>query len=352
MQKKCAILIPALDPPERLKTYIAELIRAGFSSILLVDDGSTDKSIFAELSGKPEVTVLSHDRNYGKGRALRTGFRYYAEHFPLEEYAGVITADSDGQHLAEDVVRIREKILSGTDKLILGCRDFQKANVPLKSRFGNTLTSRCFKVLLGLSVSDTQTGLRGIPNALIDLCLSIQGDRFEYETAVLMKAGKIAEFEEVPIHTVYFDDNQGTHFHPIRDSFLIYRLLLGTFFLYFLSSLSSTIIDFLLFTLCDKLLLQSLAWRIPVSTITARLVSGTFNYLVNRNVVFQSRSGYASSAVSYFFLCAAGAAASSILVTALTALLPLDEILVKMIVDTALFFVNYLVQKTFVFKNK
>ncbi|MCD7883736.1 MAG: bifunctional glycosyltransferase family 2/GtrA family protein [Lachnospiraceae bacterium] len=352
MQKKCAILIPALDPPEQLKTYIAELIRAGFSAILLVDDGSTDKSIFAELSGKPEITVLSHDRNYGKGRALRTGFRYYKEHFPLEEYIGVITADSDGQHLTEDVVQIQKKLLSGTDKMILGCRDFQEANVPPKSRFGNTLTSRCFKVLLGLSVSDTQTGLRGIPNSLMDLCLSVQGDRFEYETAVLMKTGKTAGFEEVPIHTVYFDKNQGTHFHPIRDSFLIYRLLLGTFFIYLLSSLSSTLIDFLLFTLCDKLLLRQLAWRIPASTIAARLVSGTFNYLVNRNVVFQSRAGYAVSAASYFLLCAAGAVVSSILVTALTAVLPVDEILIKMFVDTALFFVNYLVQKTFIFKNK
>lgn len=76
--------------------------------------------------------------------------------------------------------------------MILGVRDFDQSNVPSKSRIGNKLTSLGFRVLIGLSVSDTQTGLRGIPNPLIDLSLSIPGDRFQYETAVLIETGKVS----------------------------------------------------------------------------------------------------------------------------------------------------------------
>lgn len=67
-------------------------------------------------------------------------------------------------------------------------------------------------------------------------CLAISGDRFEYETAMLIDLGKKAGLEEIKIHTVYYDKNEGTHFHPIRDSIRIYRLLFGTFFRYLLSS--------------------------------------------------------------------------------------------------------------------
>ena len=203
MKNKSVILIPALDPPEIFLHYTKELIEAGFEHILIVDDGSSSKTMFEELTEFPQVTVLTHEQNYGKGRALRTGLSYYKEHFSQEEYCGVITADSDGQHLVEDVLKISRSLEKRGEKMILGVRDFDQKNVPPKSRVGNKLTSLGFKALMGLSVSDTQTGLRGIPNSLIDLCLSIPGDRFQYETAVLIETGKKAGFEEVRIHTVY-----------------------------------------------------------------------------------------------------------------------------------------------------
>ena len=264
----------------------------------------------------------------------------------------MITADSDGQHLCKDVMKIRDRLLEGTDRLVLGVRDFDEAGVPPKSRFGNKLTSFFFRLLLGLSVSDTQTGLRGIPNSLIDLSLSIPGDRFEYETAMLIEVGKTAGFEEIKIDTVYYDDNEGTHFHPIKDSFRIYRLLFGTFVRYLLASLSSFLVDILLFALGTKLLFLGQPWSIPVSTVGARVISGTYNFIMNRNVVFKSGNSYVRTGISYLILCVIQCAASAGLVYVFTRLLPLDEVLVKVVVDTCLFLVNYRVQKMIIFKEK
>lgn len=352
MKNQSVILIPALDPPEIFLRYTKELVNAGFEHILIVDDGSSSKEIFTELGKLPQVTILTHEQNYGKGRALRTGLSYYKENFSQEEYCGVITADSDGQHLVEDVLKISKSLEKRQEKMILGVRDFDQENVPPKSRIGNKLTSLGFKVLMGLSVSDTQTGLRGIPNSLIDLCLSIPGDRFQYETAVLIETGKTVGFEEIKIHTVYYDENKGTHFNPVKDSIQILNLLLGTFFRYIFVSLSSFVIDILLFTLGTKFLFHGITARIPVATAFARIISGTYNYTVNKKVVFKSKRSVVSSGVSYLLLCVVQAAVSATLVTGICYLLPLDEVPVKTVVDLCLFVVNYKVQKNFVFKNK
>ncbi len=352
MNDQCVILIPALDPPEIFRTYIRDLIHAGFEDILVVDDGSSQKGIFQALAQLPQVTVLTHPENYGKGRALRTGLAYYKEHFSQEKYCGVITADSDGQHLVEDVLKISQSLSQRNGKLILGVRDFDQSNVPPKSRIGNKLTSLGFRLLVGLNISDTQTGLRGIPNSLVDLSLEIPGDRFQYETAVLIEAGKKAGTEEIKIHTVYYDENKGTHFDPVKDSIQIFNLVLGTFFRYIFVSLSSFLVDILLFTLGTKLFFHALPARIPVSTVFARIFSGTYNYALNRKMVFKSNRSVLSSGFSYLLLCVVQCIASAALVTAICYLLPIDEVLVKAIVDTCLFFVNYWIQKNIIFKNK
>lgn len=350
MKKKCVILIPALDPPAEFRDYINHLIHDGFDAVIVVEDGSSDKKIFEDISRYPQVTVLTHEINYGKGKALRTGFDYYRSHFSPEEYSGVITVDSDGQHLVDDVKKLRDRLSSGSQHIILGVRDFDQENVPPKSKFGNKLTSAIFRLFLNLRISDTQTGLRGIPNSLVEPCLAISGDRFEYETAMLIDLGKKAGLEEIKIHTVYYDKNEGTHFHPIRDSIRIYRLLFGTFFRYLLSSLSAFLVDICLFALGTKILFRGLALYIPVSTVFARVFSGIYNYLINRNMVFKSRASYAFSGFSYLSLCILQMAASAALVSLTYHLLPLDEVLVKIIIDSCLFLISYQIQKRFIFK--
>lgn len=350
MKKKCVILIPALNPPESFCEYINELICAGFDRIIVVDDGSDQKKIFQDISCHPEVKVLTHERNFGKGKALRTGFDYYSRYVKKEEYCGIITADSDGQHLVEDVRKVQQCLAEEKGKLVLGVRNFNQENVPPKSRFGNKLTSLIFRIFLGLRISDTQTGLRGIPNSLVQACLNIGGDRFEYETSMLIEVGKTAGTEEVEIHTVYYDQNQGTHFHPIKDSFRIYKILFGTFFRYLFISLSSFLLDIMLFAVGTKIIFQSFYFCIPASTVLARIFSGIYNYIMNRNIVFKSKASYLLSGVSYLTLCIVQMAASAVFVSIIYSILQVDEVLVKIIVDTCLFFVSYQLQKHFIFR--
>lgn len=349
--KNVVILIPALDPPDIFPDYILELKKAGFEDVIVVDDGSKNQICFEKICDMGCV-VLKHQKNEGKGQALKTGLAYYKKNYSYNEFAGVITADSDGQHLCKDVMQIARSLQDGEERLILGSRDFSLSQVPPKSRFGNQLTSGIFKYLLHFDVTDTQTGLRGIPNRLLDKCLQIPGKRFEYETSMLTEVGKKSGVLEIPIETVYYDANTGTHFNTVVDSLKIYKTIFGTFFRYLFSSLSSSIFDLVLFSIFSKIVFKEFANRIFIATYLARAFSATFNFCINRNVVFKSNQRYVVAAARYFLLCIVQAIVSACLVFGIYMVFQRGEILIKLIVDTGLFFVSYQIQRRIIFKIK
>lgn len=246
------VLIPALNPPKNLVDYVEELIEKGIGDILIVDDGSNGKSqyIFEKLSSLEEVEVLRNAKNLGKGRSLKNAFNYFLTMSNIEDYEGIVTADSDGQHRVEDVIAMKEAINQYPNSLILGCRDFDSDNVPPKSKFGNKLTKSVIKGLYGRKITDTQTGLRGFPKNIILDMIDISGERFEYETRMLIHTfEKNIPIDEITIETIYYDNNAETHFNPIKDSLKIYKVIFGSFFKYLLSSLSSFIVDIVFFQL-------------------------------------------------------------------------------------------------------
>ena len=105
-------VIPSLNPDDKLPKTVDGLFQAGFTDVLLVDDGSRSdcQPIFDELGKKAGCTVLHHEVNCGKGRALKTAFSYYLERFDTRVYFGVVTADADGQHLPEDIYQTARRI--------------------------------------------------------------------------------------------------------------------------------------------------------------------------------------------------------------------------------------------------
>lgn len=220
-------IIPSLEPDNKLTLLVNNLVAAGYKKILVVDDGSKDKRIFNKLGRKKEVVILTHERNKGKGEALKTAFRYYKRYL-TKKHIGVICLDSDGQHKTNDVLNI-SKILCKEDKFILGTRLFNTRSTPLRNKFGNRLTSMLFKMIYKVYIKDTQTGLRAIPNRLIDMHLNTSGSRFEYELNVLINLIKLnEEIKEVDIKTVYLEDsNKHSHFDPIKDSYRVYKVLFG-----------------------------------------------------------------------------------------------------------------------------
>ena len=222
---KVVPIIPALNPDEKLINSILELIENGFQKIIVVNDGSSDLKIFDELKKKDECIILTHEINKGKGCALTTAFNYYKDNL-INKYEGVITLDADGQHDISDVVNI-SNVLVDNKLFVLGTRLFNTNETPFRNKMGNRITSILFKKLYGVYLKDTQTGLRAIPNHLIDLHLNTYGDRFEYEINALIDLVKSYEkILQIDIKTVYLQDsNRKSHFNPLKDSYRIYKIM-------------------------------------------------------------------------------------------------------------------------------
>ena len=215
-------IIPALNPDDKLIKLVNEL-KNYFKDIIIVNDGSESDEIFKKIDG---CIILTHEVNKGKGEALKTAFNYYLDNLS-KKYLGVITLDSDGQHLPSDAIEM-SKILEKEDKFILGTRLFNTKSTPLRNKLGNHITSRVFKWFYKIYLKDTQTGLRGIPNRLIKPLVKVEGKRFEYELNVLIKLVKMNEdIIQHDIKTVYLkNSNKKSHFKVIRDSFQIYKIMI------------------------------------------------------------------------------------------------------------------------------
>lgn len=348
-----SVIIPSLNPDEKLKQVVDGLVANGFNDIILVNDGSDREHMepFKILEGYPQCTILTHQVNMGKGKALKDAFLFVWEN--RKDIGGVITVDGDNQHGVKDIINCGLRMTEAEDKVILGVRDFSGDNVPFKSRFGNKMTGFVFKFACGLNISDTQTGLRAVPYKYLKEFADIKGDRFEYETNMLLelKSHNIP-FEEVKIETIYINENETTHFHPIRDSFKIYRVIIGFIF----SSLMASVVDILMFTAITFIIGNSMEdyTKIFIGTIGARVISSLFNFMVNRKAVFKSESSLKRSMARYYILCVLQMMVSYGLVFSAARIFSLGDGLTsvaKAVIDIILFFISFRIQRAWVFKK-
>ena len=346
--RSVVVLIPAYCPDDKMIALLDQIAEQ-FEYILVVNDGSGETYAPLFEQAKKKSTVLEHEVNRGKGCALRTGFAYVLEHYT--DAAGVVTIDADGQHTPEDVKRCCDVFLKEPQKVVMGCRDFEgDTKIPPRSRFGNRLTSRLMSFFCDISLSDTQTGLRVLPFSILSEMLKVEGDRYEYEMNSIFRLKELnVTWTEVPIEVIYIDDNASSHFNPIKDSFKIYKV----FFKFCISSLGSCLLDMLLFLLAAPRLKAFMpAYYIVTATVIARICSGIFNYYMNR-WVFKSKAKAEDSGPRYFAVWLVQMGCSAGLVTGLAHLLPMiHEGVIKIVIDTLLFFLSYKVQQKWVFIKK
>lgn len=351
--KNIIVVIPSLNPDEKLMKVVESMMAAGFSRVLVVNDGSDTEHLrpFSEAKETPGCTVLGYEENRGKGHALKTAFKYITENEP--SCRGVVTVDGDGQHGAEDSVLVASDMIDHPGCVVLGCRDFSKKDVPTHNMLGNRITSLIFGLLCGIKLSDTQTGLRGIPGEYLAEFSEIDGERFEYETNMLlyMKEKGIGLIER-SIDTIYIEDNKSSHFRVFRDSAKIYKPILK----FSLGSIMSMLIDLSLFTiLCRVFSHLPDTQEIFLATLGARIVSSLFNYFYNRNAVFKSEASDRSSMLRYYILAAMQLTASWLGVSALSALFKaagFAKTAIKVLVDVTLFLISFQVQREWVFKKE
>lgn len=272
------IVIPAFEPDKHLLDLVTHLQTMGFT-LLIVNDGSKEKyaPIFNSIKASGAI-VLQHQHNLGKGAALKTAFAYVNEQMP--DCIGVVTADADGQHLPDDIAKIALQLMQQPSHLLLGCRYFAH-NVPLRSKIGNIFTRNIFAALVGKKISDTQTGLRGIPRNLLPTLLTIKSQGYEFELEMLMYAIEHhIPISEYPITTVYENNNASSHFNPLLDSAKIYFV-----FLRFISiGVVTALLDLIIFALC-----YFFTGFIFFSETLARSSGGLFGFMMGKHVVFKSR---------------------------------------------------------------
>ncbi len=354
LYRSVTIIIPSLNPDEKLLTLLADLREAGFERLLVVNDGSSAEydDYFRQARDNYGCTVLRHAVNQGKGRALKTAFNHLLNE--SEPCHGAVTVDSDGQHRIADTIAVAKEVVAHQNALVMGCRDFSdnNANIPARSRFGNRTTSRILRLLCGITLSDTQTGLRGFSLEAMRRFLSTKGERFEYEMNMILDAHDCGMLLlEVPIETVYIEENKSSHFNPLLDSIRIYSIFLKFIF----TSLSSFLVDILAFTALVALLNLLIPdvkteTMIVIATYIARVLSGLFNFTVNKQAVFKSSGHTGKCLLKYCVLSVALASLSAFATSGLFALLNWNATLLKLIVDCLLFLLSFRIQRGWVFR--
>ena len=353
---KISVVLPSLDPDDKLIAVVDGLLEYGFSDIILVNDGSKQENLhyFTDLAAQhPELHLLHHEVNKGKGAALKNAFRWFLENRP--DGVGVVTVDGDNQHHPEDTRACCEHMLE-TGRTVLGCRDFTLPHVPSRSRFGNHTTSLIFKIFVGMTISDTQTGLRAIPRDVLEQLVDVYGDRFEYETNMLLAfKTKGIEFDEVKIRTVYIEENKSSHFRVLHDSWRIYKLILAHFFRYTLSSLASAVVDTLCYSLFSGLLPLGGFALTAVAGVGARVISSLLNFFMNQKLVFQTNVDTKKAMVRYYCLALPQMAAQVLLTQGVYALFGIPDsanllrTVLYAVVMTVLYFLSYMIQQRWVF---
>ncbi|MFV0461423.1 MAG: GtrA family protein [Actinomycetales bacterium] len=350
------LLVPAYQPDRRLIRLLdalpTALLPAGagargvtdpepvITEVIVVDDGSG--TAYAEIfsaAAAAGARVLTHATNRGKGAALRTGFEWIMANRAGQD---VVCADSDGQHLPADILAVAAALHPGDPQagpdIVLGCRRFT-GTVPARSRVGNEFSRHLVRLVSGLNVPDTQTGLRGYPHRSLAWACGIEGDRFEYELRMLLAASRAGlTVDWVEIDTVYLAGNESSHFRPVRDSVRV----LAPVAAFVASSLLGFVVDFVAMAA-----LFAATGHIALSVIGARCLSLTVNYTANRRLVFASRESARRTLPRYLALAVVLLAANVFLVQTLSAVLPV--LVAKLLTEILLFVMSFAVQHTLVF---
>lgn len=334
------VIIPALRPEQPLISLVEHLAASGVSAIVIVDDGSglASQRIFDECANLLKVKILRHFKNLGKGAALKTGFRHVLESMPGA--TGVVTADADGQHHLDDILAVARSLEKHLGNLVLGARRFDR-NVPVRSRIGNVLTRSLARFVLGHSLQDTQTGLRGIPASLLPVLVQLRSNGYEFELDMLIAAKHHrCPIREESIRTIYAPGNPTSHFDPLRDSMKI------SFVLFRFSALS------MLTAVVDNVTFYIAFGHIPgilASQALGRLVAVLFNYGLARRAVFLSQERHRTTFPRYILLVICSGAASYGIIRLLVHSFHIHPMLAKLAAESVLFFANFVLQRDFVF---
>ncbi len=215
------VLIPAFNAAEKVGDVVRAVRAEGWSDVLVIDDGSTDRS--ADVAREAGAAVVRHAVNRGKGSALRTGLSVCRD----DGVDMALTLDADGQHRATDLSVLMAAAPDDRDALVLGIRDLVRAGAPRANQMSNGISDFFLSRFAGLHLLDTQCGLRRYPVAKT-LALASRGTGYEFEAEVILRAARAGvRIVQVPIDVHYPPEkDRKSHFRTRRDvPRIIFRVL-------------------------------------------------------------------------------------------------------------------------------
>jgi glycosyltransferase involved in cell wall biosynthesis len=222
------VVIPTYNNDSTIQKVVDDVLSYDIK-VIVVDDGY-DKPVEEILDKNPNLIVLRHPINKGKGQAILTGARKVKE----LGYNYFVSLDGDGQHLASQIEKIINAC-SGENQIIIGARNFEIDNVPNGSRFGRWFSNFWATWDTEQEIEDSLSGFRLYPTSILDL--DIKTSRFDWEMEVLVKhSWKKRLIKEVTIECYYPSaEERVSHFKNFWDTAAIVmvhiRLLPLKFFL-------------------------------------------------------------------------------------------------------------------------
>ncbi|MBQ3575121.1 MAG: bifunctional glycosyltransferase family 2/GtrA family protein [Clostridia bacterium] len=336
---KTALIIPAYKPGKEMLELLEQFRGSEEFIPVVVDDGSGAdfRPIFDAV---PDfATLLRHEVNRGKGAALKTAISHVLKNMP--ECALALTADADGQHRYDDILKVNETAKANPGALVLGSRKFE-GDVPFRSRFGNGFTRQVFALASGKRIYDTQTGLRVFDRAAMERFVKLSGDRYEYEINMLLDAAQSGmQVIEETIATVYLNDNESSHFDTLRDSWKIYKCI----FRFAKGSLLSFVIDFVLVILLGLLAakLPEKAW-LAVSVVGARVITVGLSFIYSRRTIFKANESAGKSVLRHLLISLLLLAINLVMMYALAVMLNWPLVCAKLLVEFVIFIARFMLQ--------
>jgi len=340
-------LIPALNPDKSLTELINQIInkfevlndKKNQYLILIINDGSYSESsikILKDINLINNVHVINNSNNLGKGAALKIGIKFAKDN----NFKYVITADADGQHLSDDIIKVSKAVEEKSDFFVLGIREFDE-KVPLRSKIGNVLTRFIFNIILRKRIFDTQTGLRAFSEKYYELLISLPEKKYDFELSSLIAVARIGDFYQIPIKTIYEPGNPTSFFRPFKDSSIIYFV-----FIRYLGIVPLLVIlEVFLITIFNNIIGYSIAFLI------ARLLSLIIYFLSMKQLVFRVEGSIKKQSGYFIILATFNILIFEVFLINLSITSNLLFIFYYMFIHSFLLLLNFYIQNKFIFKD-